>query len=420
MKVVVTGATGYIGSRLVKQAMALNNEVICASRRRPRQPIAWISFDCSTASEFALPPATDIVFHLAAVTDSVASAGKVETSAAERLISASAAVGARVIFISSQTARQDAPTDYGRVKWQIERQVLATNGVVVRVGLVYGGTERALFGQLVDLVRRFAVIPAFIPAPMVQPIHVDDLVAFLLRCADLPASGGRVLCVGASEPLSFTEFLRCIARSRLRRFRFPVPIPKALVEIAARASGHAELGRIVSLFELRAMETVHDMAELNILPRPLDCGMERSGNIRRRHLIREARGLLSYVLKTQASVGLVRRYVRCMECLDHREALPLPQFVLSSPLALALLDDPALLLTPTGRDLSWRLSSTVALAEASIEGARRFQIADTHRSFFNAALDMSQALAFECLLRVLRWLTWPLLRLALRKTGFTL
>src|SRR5690606_18848395 len=100
---------------------------------------------------------------------------EMEIHAASALLSATTALKARFIFVSSQTAQAGAPTQYGRTKHSIEQLVLESGGIVIRPGMVYGGPSLGLNGTLSRLVRKLPVLPAFLPSPRVQPVHVDDL-----------------------------------------------------------------------------------------------------------------------------------------------------------------------------------------------------------------------------------------------------
>lgn len=424
MKIVVTGATGYVGERLVRHALSQGHEVIAASRRPSSPQADWIPFDLSSASEIRLPYGIDAVFHLAATTSSNAIDPEMEVVAARRLIQAAEQAGARIVFVSSQTAREDAPTSYGRTKWRIEKLVLTAGGLVVRPGQVYGGPERALFGVLTSFMRRLRVIPAFFPSPKIQPIHIDDLVAALLNCAESNSVPSSVLCVGATKPVTFTDFLRTIALVRLRRRRLPIPVPVILVRIAGVAIGtrlRARFGldRLTSLFDLLPMETERDLRLLGISLRSLSSGMARSGDGRRHNVIREGQALLHYVLKVRPTPALVRRYVRGIESARGGQPLYLPELLLRMPVAIALLDDSSLLSTPSGADFSWRLNAAVVLAEASVQGARRFLAIGEPSGFFSDLVLMAYAVALELWWRVLRWVTGPILRPVLRNSGLS-
>jgi len=372
VKLVITGANGYIGRQLVKQALALGHEVVVLCRQNPHiQGTEWQHYDLAGLNDISVPAATSHVIHLAANTGNSALVSETEVAAATRLIAAAKKVGSSFIFISSQTASTAAPTDYGRVKWQIEQPVLSSGGLVLRPGLVYGGSESALFGTLVGFVRQHSCIPAFLPAPKVQPVHVDDLCAAILACTRATTLGSRVLCIGTPEPVPFTDFLQAIATDWLRVRRVWLPMPVFLLEWISSLMSRAMrertgLYRLTSLFSLPAMETRADLAALNIKLRPLQAGMTHCGNGRRRALLRESVAVLTYVLRESPSFALATRYVRAIEHSRTRVALKLPSLLLAVPSLLALVDHDKY------AELRWRLRAAVLLSEATPQGARRF------------------------------------------------
>jgi nucleoside-diphosphate-sugar epimerase len=412
MRLLVTGATGYIGQRLVRLALASGHEVVAASRRRPGIAVDWVPFDFGSANEFILPAGIDAIVHLAADTSPTGTDGARELAAAIRLDGEAQRGAAQLVFVSSQTARKDAPTAYGRTKFLIEQAILARGGLVVRPGQVYGGAERGLFGTLVNLVRRLPVLPAFVPAPRVQPVHVDDLADALLRAAaikDLPLS---TLCIGSVAPVSFTGFLRSIAQGRVRKRRWWFPVPSFAVRVARWFLGaRFGLDRLVSLFDLPAMDTQPSLCALGIELRPLAAGMARSGRGRRRLLLREARTVLKYVMKQPPSRGEAGRYVRCIERLRVARPLALPAFVHGLPASLALFDRRG----AADDEVAWRLDAAVALGEAGVAGSDRFLRLGGGSGPVVAAARIARAVVLEATWRVLRILVAPLLRL--RKTA---
>lgn len=410
MRLVITGATGYIGQRLVRHALAQGHEVISASRRAPREPVEWLPFDLSSHADFKLPQGVDAVLHLAANTGSIAGDGSAELQAARRLVNAATGSQATFIFVSSQTARADAPTPYGRTKWQIEKLVLAADGLVVRPGQVYGGPELGLFGMLTRTVRDFPVLPAFFPPPLIQPVHVDDLVLALMRCAEREDLKPSIIGVGAAAPISFTSFLKAIASVRLRQGRLWIPVPAGLVRLAARTFAGRPgivpgLQRLTSLFELPAMRTEDDLAMLGVALRPLQAGMCRSGDDRRRDLISEGRALLAYVLRARPETTLVKRYVRCIETIGTGMPMGLSGLFLRRPAALALLEDDASSQSRLAMDLACRLNAAVVIAEASPQGSQRFLSTGKQCGPALSLLRIARALTLELLWRAGRLLS---------------
>lgn len=428
MKIVVTGATGYVGTRLVNICGARGHQIVAMSRRQlTNHASLWLPFDLSVGDAIALPTGTDAVVHLAANTSMAKCVNeKQEILAAKALLSASQEVSAKFIFVSSQTARPDAPTAYGRTKWRIEQEVLSAGGWVVRPGQVYGGELRGLFGMLVKTVQQLPMLPAFLPAPKVQPIHVDDLAEGLLRIAERGDVPPGVYCLAAPDPVSFSKFLDVIAKSRLRCWRGFVPVPVAVINALAFVLGEAlrtrlGLERLRSLFDLPVMETASDLKQLGLTLRPLRSGMHPSGNDRRRCLLREGRALLTYVLKEPPDSAVLRRYICAIEQLRGGQALGLPRAFLDYPIFLSLLDESVWAnKTATAEEFLWRLDTATMLAEATPTGAYRFLGLGREHGVLSSLLSMTSAVVCEVFWRMLRALFFPFLRLILGRVKGTL
>jgi NADH dehydrogenase len=215
--------------------------------------------------------------------------------------------------------------------------------------------------------------------------------------------------------VTFTGFLRCLARQWLRRFRVGVPVPVALVSLA-RSVAHGlglatpALDRLASLFALPVMASADDLAELGISLRPLVRGMARSGNDARRRLLAEGRALLMYTLREEPSPVLLRRYVRVRTRLGHGAALFLPALFLRFPSLLSLLA------SSRNTALSGCLQTAIAIGEASPQGARRYLRLGQASGLFRAIVHITSALATELWWRGLRVCCRPLLRRLRRRS----
>ena len=410
MKLLITGATGYIGQRLVRAARDGGHQIVIAGRLS-----AEVTFDLSNPQPLQLHETFDAVIHLAAVTSASASNPEAEIKAARYLFQAATAQSARVIFISSQVSCEDAPTDYGRTKWQIEQLAIASNGCVVRPGQVYGGFESGLFGVLANVVRKLPAYPAFIPAPQIQPVHVDDLVTALLSCVTTRGLEKAILSIGAEQPVSFTKFLQGIQRYWVRRFRIPAPIPVMFVRLAISLVGHTlrtKLGleRLNSLFDLKPMETRDDLRRLGIKLRPLEKGLYRSGDSRTRELAIEGHGLLRYVLGVKPTQGLIRKYVRCVELLRHDCSLSLKPCYLRWTALLHLIDTANTDPSSDAQEFVWRLNAAIVIAEASPLGAKRLLGLGQPYGFLVNGFNIGTAVALEVFWRILRVIAKPFIR----------
>ena len=424
MKLVITGLSGYIGERLAAHALSRGHIVVAASRRPLASSVyTWMQYELASEAPIELPAGTNAVIHLAANTSSgLGMDDDFEVLAAKALIAGAEQSKAKLVFVSSQTARSNAPTVYGRTKWRIEQEVLAAGGWVVRPGQVYGGCERGLFGTLVGAVRQLPVILAFLPAPKVQPIHIDDLAEGMLRIVELDDIPPGVLCLASPEPVSFTRFMLAIASGRVRRQRWLVPIPVMLIHAVGGVLGRRlrirlGLERLNSLFELPLMDTANDLQRLRLSLRSLPSGMHPSGGDRRRWLICEGQALLTYVLKERPGTSLLRRYVRAVEKLRGGSLLDLPAWTLRLPIALALLDDRAFALSARGAEFAWRLDAATTLAEATTQGARRFLGFGRSSGSLMSLISISRAVVAEIVWRVLRIAGTPFLQRYMRDTG---
>jgi len=109
--IIVTGATGYIGARLLARAQADGYTVVSASRRQTLCGVPCIPFDLSGIEPFQPPAGTDAIIHLAANTSADDKIDETEENqVAQRLIIAARGCNARFIFVSSQAASESAPT----------------------------------------------------------------------------------------------------------------------------------------------------------------------------------------------------------------------------------------------------------------------------------------------------------------------
>lgn len=393
MKLLITGATGYIGAQLASLAKAGGHEVIGATRQPCSNAYTWCPYDLVEPVP-VFPPGIQVFIHLAADTSTgTRITPDDELLAAQALIRSADQAQARFIFISSQTADAAAPSVYGRTKWRIEREVLAAGGVVVRPGQVYGGPERGLFGVLTKLVRRVPFIPAFVPAPSVQPIHVDDLATAILTVVVRPDIRAEIFNVGTVQPVSFHRFLKTIASYRVHAVRLPFPVPVVFLRLLERILGQSlseKLGlkRIFSLVELPPMDSADSLKRLDITPRPLACGMHRSGRGQRRLLLQEAYVLLGYLLKKPPRKSLARRYVRALERAGKSTPVVNSCLLRRWPILLTLLDNQAVLKAPRGQALSWRLQAALGIAEASPQGSQVFLGPLRQRGLFTTLLAL--------------------------------
>jgi nucleoside-diphosphate-sugar epimerase len=417
--IALTGATGYIGIATVKAALLRGYRILALGRRAPNLPgVEFQHYDLREAEDLDAISGCIALIHLAADTQAGSRMDvDVEVKAAERIFAAASKHRVPVVFVSSQTASPEAATAYGQSKWLIERIVQKYSGCAVRPGLVYGGEERGLFGQLCSLARNLPVLPSFLPSPLVQPIHVEDLAIGLVNSAEQRPS--KILKLAQDEPVTFTDFLRIIVHERLRTKKLFLPFPAFLLPliepiVSSLLPRAPDLDRIRSLYATPIMRTSDDLQRIGLTLRPLASGMHRTGNGTRRAQLVEAAALLAYVLRHRPPSRLMRRYVNAMNTLFAGEKpLSLPWLVRRFTWLIAIIDRAST--TQVNSKFESHLSCAVLIAEASPAGARRFLPGNKVQRPLLALLMMARAAAIDTTVRIVCLLfTGPLTRVLKR------
>jgi nucleoside-diphosphate-sugar epimerase len=260
MRILVTGASGFIGGVVCRRALEGGHDVLALVRRPGSEPAGTraVAGDLgpSGALEQVLALAQpDCVVHLAAEIASQRDATKiaeVNVGGTRRLLEACVAgaggepaAGPRFIFSStvvtgdargallSEESELPVETPYGRSKQECERMVLASGlgAVVIRPSHVYGpGGWYA--EELVPRLRqpgRLAVIGS--GENLWDVVHVEDVAEAIVLAIGADAATGRVYHVADDAPISFYDFMALTA-SELGVGR-PRRIPAALARLVA-------------------------------------------------------------------------------------------------------------------------------------------------------------------------------------------
>ncbi len=237
MKLAVTGATGFVGKRLIERALAEGHSIRALTRRpQPeRAGVAWIAGDL--ADPGTLCEGADAVIHVAGVVNALdrAGFGLGNIAGTESILAAAeAAKVARFVHVSSYAAREPQLSAYGWSKAGAETAVIASDRAwtIVRPPGIYGPGDLELRDMFRIAKLGLAVLP---PAGQSSWMHVDDLAALLLVCA-IHDVGRIVIEADDGMPVTHVEFGRAIGRAVGRRV-LPVSLPGPLLSFAARTDG---------------------------------------------------------------------------------------------------------------------------------------------------------------------------------------
>jgi NADH dehydrogenase len=241
---VVTGASGFVGQRLLQALHDARAERVVAVGRsaasltsRGAWGSTWRALPLDLASTDLpadlLPGAT--IVHLAAATGRAGprEMRRVNLDATARVMrQASAAGSAATIFVSSIAARYQDRRWYPYAETKREAEALvAASGVpftIVRPTMVFGPGSP---------VQRGLTMLASLPIPVLfgaggvftQPVHVDDVAAFLLRLASSDAASGAMVELGGADRLSMRALYAKLRAAAGGSSREPLRIPAALM-----------------------------------------------------------------------------------------------------------------------------------------------------------------------------------------------
>ena len=228
MRILVTGASGFVGSRLVAALDGEGHEVRAMTRRPGRYEGAGRPIAGDVGEERSLREALEgceAAYYLVHSLDHPDFERK-DADAARAFAAAAAATGLdRIVYLGGLGQDSD----------QLSR-LLGGTGVpvtVLRAGIVvgHGGVSWELTRQLV------AHLPAMVTPRWVstrtQPIAVADVVRYLVGVLDAPEAAGRVFEVGGPEVLTYLQMMTRVAEIQNRHL-FVVPVPLLSPQLSSR------------------------------------------------------------------------------------------------------------------------------------------------------------------------------------------
>lgn len=280
----VTGATGFVGTSLVKTLRERGMPLVAASRGTHADCIKVGTIDGSTDWRFALAGVTTVL-HLAAHNQNVIADGTndrdkmraVNVDGTVRLAEQSVASGVkRFVFVStikvngerSQPGKPftsrgslEPETNYGASKLEAENRLKAIANasgmelVIIRPPLVYGKGAHGSFNALVKLVRSGIPLPLSAVDNRRSVIHVENLADLIVTAAANPLASGHILMAADGNGLSIGDFIRKIAAA-MGRHAVLFPMPTSFLHAVGALAGKRDVvGRLIDSLEADCVET---------------------------------------------------------------------------------------------------------------------------------------------------------------------
>ncbi len=235
MRVLLTGATGYVGGCLLAELERRGIAVRCLARRpeklagRAGPQTEVMAGDATDPADLARACAgIDVAYWLVHSMESGVDFERADRLAAERFAAAARDAGVRrIVYLGGLGADDDRLSAHLRSRHEVGAILRAGGHDVVefRASIIIGAGSFS-FDLVRTLVERLPVMicPAWLATPT-QPIAIGDVVAYLAAALDLPPGGPRIFEIGGPDKVSYGAIMREYARQRgLTRLLIPVPV----------------------------------------------------------------------------------------------------------------------------------------------------------------------------------------------------
>ena len=232
--VVVTGATGYVGGRLVPELLAAGYRVRCLVRSPVKlSQVPWVSQAEVVQGDLADPDAVatafagaDAVYYLAHSLGSSAFEDLDRRQASTVARAAEDAGIARLVYLGGLTPGGPDVSPHLRSRTEVGDILLASTvpTVVLRAAVIIGSGS-ASFEMLRYLTERLPVMvtPRWVDS-RIQPIAIRDVLRYLVASAALPPEVDRAFDIGGPDVLTYREMMQRYARVAGLRPRVILPV----------------------------------------------------------------------------------------------------------------------------------------------------------------------------------------------------
>jgi uncharacterized protein YbjT (DUF2867 family) len=291
-KILLTGATGYVGGRLLPLLEARGDGVRCLTRQ-PQNLAELVGPHTEVLQGDVLDVESlqaslegiDTAYYLVHSMGSRGSFEDQDRIAAKNFATACREAGVqRIIYLGGLGDDDEQLSAHLRSRHEVGELLKASGSVVIefRASIVIGSGSLS-FELVRALVQRLPVMicPKWVSV-QTQPIAVEDLLQYLVGALDWPGTGSRVFEIGGPDQVSYGDIMREWAKQRgLRRWLISVPVltPRlSSLWLGLVTPVYARVGRKL-VDSLRNPTIVNDstaLQDFDIQPRGLVAAIERA------------------------------------------------------------------------------------------------------------------------------------------------
>jgi uncharacterized protein YbjT (DUF2867 family) len=235
VRILLTGATGYVGGRLLKVLEGRGHELRCLARNpanlasRVGPGTRVVSGDVLDAPSLTAALAgIETAYYLVHSLGDASGFEEREEAGARNFATAARAAGiARIVYLGGLGEARADLSPHLRSRHEVGR-VLRESGVrtiELRASIVIGSGSLSF-----EMIRALSehlpvmIMPRWVSV-LAQPIAIQDLIEYLVQALDVPIEDSTILEIGGADRLSYADLMREYMRQRhLRRLMIPVPV----------------------------------------------------------------------------------------------------------------------------------------------------------------------------------------------------
>jgi uncharacterized protein YbjT (DUF2867 family) len=257
--ILVTGATGFVGPKVVQALRAAGHDVRALVRDRGRgRALEALGAELAQGdvtnpdSLRAAAVGASTVVHLVAIRQGRPEQfQRVMVQGTRNVIAAAKEAGASRFVLMSALGTEESTKDlvpYYGAKWQQEQDVQASGipFVIFRPSFVFGSDGGILptFARLAKLTPATPIVGS--GKQRIQPIWVDDVAAYFAKAVDLEGAQNRLFELGGPDAVSWNEFwgrLKRVLGQRRPSFHVPIGLMRLNALVTERLPGNVPLTR---------------------------------------------------------------------------------------------------------------------------------------------------------------------------------